>query len=250
MQAGGFTTQRLQIAGAPPIVYGEQRGRSPFTLLLYNHYDVQPAEPFDLWHSPPFEPEVRDGNLYARGTSDNKGEFAARLAAIHALRAVDGDCRSPCAGSLRAKRKSGVPTLVRSSSRMATLLQADGVLWEGGNFNPEGQPVLCVGFKGMLYVQLDVALLKIDAHSGNASVLPSAAWRLVQALATLRTGEGRVRIPGFYDPVRLPTPAQRAALEDLYDVDAFNRAYFGVERFVDGLTGVALRERYSFDSHL
>jgi acetylornithine deacetylase/succinyl-diaminopimelate desuccinylase-like protein len=63
LQAGGFTTQRLQIAGAPPMAYGEQRGRSPFTLLLYNHYDVQPAEPFDLWHSPPFEPEVRDGNL-------------------------------------------------------------------------------------------------------------------------------------------------------------------------------------------
>ncbi|MDQ6661094.1 MAG: M20/M25/M40 family metallo-hydrolase, partial [Chloroflexota bacterium] len=83
----GFQTQRLYAEGAPPAIYGELRGRSPYTILLYNHYDVQPAEPLDLWLSPPFEPTVRDGKLYARGASDNKGEIAARLTAIRALRA-------------------------------------------------------------------------------------------------------------------------------------------------------------------
>src|SRR6266702_4551265 len=86
----GFSTQRLVVEGAPPVIFGELPGRSPYTVLLYNHYDVQPAEPFDLWVSPPFEPTVRDGKLYARGTSDNKSEFAARLTAIRALRAVHG----------------------------------------------------------------------------------------------------------------------------------------------------------------
>src|SRR5207248_1941709 len=87
----GFSTRRLHAEGAPPYIYGEQRGRSAYTVLLYNHYDVQPAEPLDLWHSPPFEPAVRDGKLYARGAADNKGEIAARLTAIRSLRAVLGE---------------------------------------------------------------------------------------------------------------------------------------------------------------
>src|SRR5262245_6594458 len=73
LRDAGFDTRRLHAEGAPPAIYGEQRGSSPFTLLLYNHYDVQPAEPVELWHSPPFEPTVRDGKLYARGSCDNKG---------------------------------------------------------------------------------------------------------------------------------------------------------------------------------
>src|SRR5947209_8895680 len=87
----GFATQRLYAAGTPPAIYGELRGRSPYTILLYNHYDVQPAEPLELWQSPPFEPTVREGKLYARGSSDNKGEIAARLAAIRALHAAYGE---------------------------------------------------------------------------------------------------------------------------------------------------------------
>ncbi len=91
LREAGFATRRLAVVDAPPIVYGEQRGRAPFTLLLYNHYDVQPPGPLDLWASPPFEPTERDGKLYARGAADNKGGIAARLAAIHALRGRDGE---------------------------------------------------------------------------------------------------------------------------------------------------------------
>src|SRR5438874_4284042 len=87
----GFKTQRLFAEGAPPAIYGELPGRSPYTILLYNHYDVQPAEPLELWQPPPFEPTVREGKLYARGSSDNKGEIATRLAAIRALLAVNGE---------------------------------------------------------------------------------------------------------------------------------------------------------------
>jgi acetylornithine deacetylase/succinyl-diaminopimelate desuccinylase-like protein len=82
----GFDTKQVRANGGPAAVIGEQRGRSDYTLLLYNHYDVQPADPLELWESPPFEPTIRDGKLYARGTSDNKGELAVRLAVIRALR--------------------------------------------------------------------------------------------------------------------------------------------------------------------
>ena len=91
LREAGFATRRLAVTNAPPIVYGEQRGRAPFTLLFYNHYDVQPPGPLDLWASPPFEPVERDGKLYARGAADNKGGIVARLAAVHALRDRDGE---------------------------------------------------------------------------------------------------------------------------------------------------------------
>lgn len=246
LQAAGFSTQRLQIAGAPPIIYGEQRGRSPYTLLLYNHYDVQPAEPLELWQSPPFEPTVRDGKLYARGASDNKGEIAARLAAIHALRAADRELPITIRWIIEGEEEVGSPHFAEIIAPHAALLQADGCLWEGAGFDPEGRPQLILGTKGMLYVQLDVQGIGIDAHSGGAPILPSATWRLVQALATLRTPAGRVRIPGFYDAVLAPTPEQLAALADQPNPDQLLRETYQVTRFVDDLSGLALRERAAF----
>src|SRR5262245_52820006 len=90
LREAGFSTERFSIAGAPPIVFGELRGTSPYTVLLYDDYDVQPPEPFELWDSPPFEPTEREGKLFARGAADDKGEIAARLTAIRALHATGG----------------------------------------------------------------------------------------------------------------------------------------------------------------
>ncbi len=243
----GFHTQRLFTEGAPPAIYGELRGRSDYTVLLYNHYDVQPAEPLDQWLSPPFEPTVRDGKLFARGASDNKGEIAARLTAIRALRAVYGELPITLRWIIEGEEEIGSPHFGAIAQAYSTLLQADGCLWEGAGFDPTDRPELGLGTKGLLYVQLDVEGTGIDAHSGGAPILPSAAWRLVQALATLRTPEGRIRIPGFYDAVRSPSAAQLAAIADQPDKDAELREAYKVERFVDGLTGSALRERRAFD---
>ncbi len=242
----GFTTQRLCVQGAPPAVYGEQRGDSPFALLLYNHYDVQPAEPLELWDSPPYEPTVRDGKLYARGVSDNKGEIATRLAAIHALRAVYGALPVTVRWIIEGEEEVGSPHFGDIARQYANLLRADGCLWEGSGFDPDGRPSLVLGSKGLLYVQLEVQGIGRDAHSGAAAILPSAAWRLVHALASLRAADGRVRIPGFYDAVRPPTPAQLQALADLMDMDEKMMAIYQIDRFVDGLRGVALRERSAF----
>jgi acetylornithine deacetylase/succinyl-diaminopimelate desuccinylase-like protein len=242
----GFSTQRLCVDGAPPVMYGELRGRSPFTLLLYNHYDVQPAEPLALWQSPPFEPAVRDGKLYARGAVDNKGEIAARLAAIRALRASSGMLPITLRWIIEGEEEIGSPHFAAIAERYADLLHADGCLWEGASFDEEGRPKLNLGTKGLLYVQLSVQGTGVDAHSGKAAILPSAAWRLVQALALLRTPEGRVRIPGFYDAVMSPTPLQLAALADQTSTEEQTKGIYQIERFIDGLTGAALREREAF----
>jgi acetylornithine deacetylase/succinyl-diaminopimelate desuccinylase-like protein len=246
LRDAGFTTRRLLAEGAPPAIYGELKGKSDYTLLLYDHYDVQPAEPLDLWDSPPFEPTVRDGKLYARGSSDDKGEIAARLAAIRALRAVYGELPITIRWIIEGEEEIGSPHFAAIAEPYADLLKADGCLWEGSGFAPDGRPELVLGTKGLLYVQLDVRGTGVDAHSGNAPILPSAAWRLVQALATLRAPGGRVTIPGFYDAVRSPSDTELAALADQADMDEKLRAVYGIDRFVDGLAGAALRERLSF----
>jgi acetylornithine deacetylase/succinyl-diaminopimelate desuccinylase-like protein len=246
LDGAGFTTQQLRVEGAPPAVYGEQRGRSPFTLLLYNHYDVQPADPLELWESPPFEPTVRAGKLFARGVSDNKGELAARLAAVRALRAVDGELPITIRWLIEGEEEVGSPHFASLAERYADLLRADGCLWEGGGFDVADRPDITLGAKGMLYVQLDVQGAGKDAHSGNAPILPSAAWRLVQALASLRTPEGKVRIPGFYDAVRSPTPAQMEAMAQQTDMEEEWRKAYQVGEFADRLTGLPLRERLAF----
>ncbi len=242
----GFKTQRLYVEGAPPAIFGELPGRSPYTILLYNHYDVQPPEPLDLWLSPPFQPTVRDGKLYARGVSDNKGEIAARLAAILALRATYGQLPVTLHWIIEGEEEVGSPHFGAIASKYASLLHADGCFWEGSGFSIDDRPILLLGTKGLLYVQLDVQGTGVDAHSGNASYLPSAAWRMVQALASLRTPEGRVRIPGFYDAVQQPSPALIEALADQPDTDEQLRETYKVDRFIDGLTGLARRERATF----
>ena len=242
----GFSAQRLYAENAPPAVYGELRGRSPYTLLLYNHYDVQPAEPLELWDSPAFEPTVRDGKFYARGAVDNKGEIAARLAAIRALRTTYGELPITIRWIIEGEEEIGSPHFEAIASKYAHLLRADGCLWEGSNFDEEQRPELSMGTKGLLYVQLDVQSIGADAHSGNAAILPSAVWRLVQALASLRTPEGRVRIPGFYEVIKEPTQDQLDAIAGQTDDEELMKKLYSINRFIDGATGIELRQRTSF----
>jgi acetylornithine deacetylase/succinyl-diaminopimelate desuccinylase-like protein len=246
LDEAGFATRQLTVPDAPPLVYGEQAGSSSFTLLLYNHYDVQPADPLAEWMSPPFEPAVRAGKLYARGVSDNKGEIAARLAAVRALRAGAGKLPITLRWVIEGEEEVGSPHFAALAEQYAERLQADACLWEGAGFDPEDRPQITLGTKGLLYVQYEVRGTGRDAHSGAAPILPSAAWRLVQALGSLRAPDSTVRIPGFYDAVRPPTQAQLDALADQTDVEAEMRETYQVDEFVDSLTGLALREREAF----
>jgi acetylornithine deacetylase/succinyl-diaminopimelate desuccinylase-like protein len=245
----GFKTRRFSAPSIPDIVYGELggSGENPYTLLLYNHYDVQPPEPLDLWSSPPFEPTVRDGKLYARGSSDNKGEIATRLTAIRTLLAERGG-RLPLTirWIIEGEEEIGSPHFEELIAPHAELLQADGCFWEGSGAGQGGVPTLSLGSKGLLYVQLDLEEMAADAHSGNATILPSAAWRLVQALATLRSPGGHVLIPGFYEAVREPSEAQLALLANRRDNDDLLKEAFGVKGFNDGLSGLELRRRAAF----
>src|SRR6185437_2184195 len=166
--------------GGHPVVLAHHPGAAGATrtLLFYNHYDVQPPEPLDLWRTPPYEPALRDGALFARGAKDDKGEFIARLAALDALAAVDGGYPCHVTFLVEGEEEIGSPHLPDWVERHADGLRAEGAIWEEGGVDADGAPVLSLGARGLLYVELSVAALARDAHSGGANLLPNANWRL------------------------------------------------------------------------
>ena len=245
----GFETRQLRGDEGPAAVWGEQPGRTAYTLLLYNHYDVQPVDPLDLWESPPFEPTLRDGKLFARGTSDNKAELAVRLAVVRALR-EEGELPIGVRWIVEGEEEVGSPNFATIVQRNADLLRADACLWEGGGaVLADGRPEIGLGFKGALFVRLHVRLLATDAHSGLAAIAPNAAWRLVEVLSSLRSPDGRILVDGFYDAVRPPTDAERRALaQAVSERDELEmREVLGLAEFADGLTGAPLLERLSYN---
>jgi len=235
----GFETRQLSVDGAPNYVYGTLKGKSDFTLLLYNHYDVQPEAPVDLWNTSPFEVTERDGKLVARGICDNKAELISRICAMRAIQAAQGEFPINIKWIIEGEEEIGSLHFDAMTKQYGDLLKADGTLWEGGGFNEKGQAAIAIGFRGMLYVEYSVDLMKVDAHSGGAHALPSAAWRLVTALSSLKDENGRVLIPGFYDDVREPTEMEKQAARNKADLEqeARVKAMYGIDAFLNNKTG-------------
>jgi acetylornithine deacetylase/succinyl-diaminopimelate desuccinylase-like protein len=247
LTGAGFETRQLEVDGGPPAVYGELAGDGDTSLLLYNHYDVQPVDPIELWDSPPFEPTLRDDRLYARGAADNKAEIGVRLATIRALREARDGLPLTIRWIVEGEEEVASPHFDAIVEQNADLLRADGCLWEGSGLALDGRPEIALGVKGNLAIRLDVQALTSDAHSGNAAVLPSAPWRLHAALESIRAHDGTVRVQGFHDAVRQPSKrAREAVAEQSPSIEDELREFFGVEEFIDGLTGEALRERLTF----
>jgi acetylornithine deacetylase/succinyl-diaminopimelate desuccinylase-like protein len=238
----GFETRQLAVEGAPNYVFGTMKGQSDFTLLLYNHYDVQPETPIELWNSPPFEATEADDKLVARGICDNKAELIARICALRAILAADGELPINIKWIVEGEEEIGSPHFEALTKQFGDLLKADGTLWEGGGFNERDQAALAVGFRGMLYVEYSVEVMKSDAHSGSAHALPSAAWRLVRALASLKDENGRVLIPGFYEDVREPTDSEKQIMQESVDPEQEERlkAMYGINSFLHDRSGYEL----------
>jgi acetylornithine deacetylase/succinyl-diaminopimelate desuccinylase-like protein len=244
----GFSVE-IMPTGGPPVVFAEREGSSDKTVLIYNHYDVQPPEPLELWDSPPFEPSLRDGKLYARGVSDDKGHLVSRLFAIDALLAED--VHLPCKVKFIIEGEEEVSSIHLKDfiKNHKAKLAADACIWEFGGVDHHEVPIQYLGLRGICYVELSVETAKSDVHSGlGGGIFPNAAWRLVWALNSLKGPDERIKIPGFYDPVRPPSERDRQLMEALPEVADEYKARYGVDYFIKGLTGgVALRLTEIFD---
>jgi len=238
----GFAVEVIGTEGAP-VVYAERQGKGDKTLLFYNHYDVQPAEPLELWDNPPFEPSLRDGKLFARGVSDDKGHITSRLFAIDALLAEEGELPCTVKWVIEGEEETSSMHLKPFVEQYADRLKADGCVWEFGGVDSRDVPIQYLGLRGICYVELSVECLTADAHSGlGGSIFPNAAWRLVWALSTLKGPDERIRLPGFYDAVLPPSELDRQLMAAQPDPAPENRHNYGVQQFLHGLTrGAALR---------
>jgi acetylornithine deacetylase/succinyl-diaminopimelate desuccinylase-like protein len=237
LERRGFRVE-LAPTGGPPVVIAERSGRSDRTLLIYNHYDVQPPEPLELWTSPPFEPALRDGKLFGRGVSDDKGHIVARLLAIDALLATLGELPCRIKFIVEGEEEVGsvhLPAFIRANRER---LAGDACLWEFGYLDERATPLQFAGLRGICYVELSVRTAKLDVHSGlGGSIIPNAAWRLTWALASLKGPDERIRIPGHYDSVRPPSARDRELMAALPDLAETLRQRYGVKQFVRGLQG-------------
>src|SRR5437867_12353586 len=239
----GIGAEALRADGGPPTIVGET-GRGARTLLVYNHYDVQPPDPLDEWETPPFEPTERGGLLFGRGVSDNKGNLMARLQALEAYRATIGELPLRIRVLYEGEEESGSEHLAAFVAKYGDRLRADGCIWEAGYKDAAGRPTISCGLKGIAYVELRVRGANKDAHSSLATIVPNPAWRLVWALATLKNGADQITIDGFMGAVRPPTAADRALLEALpFDEQGMLRIH-GITRFVRGLRGYELKKKH------
>lgn len=227
-----------------PVVTGMLDLGAEKTLMFYDHYDVQPAEPFDLWESPPFEPEAREGRLYARGVSDNKGDLVSRIWTLKAFQRTSTDIPVNTKFVVEGEEEIGSPTLPEFVKDNEAFLKADGGIWEFGGAGIDGLQEAWLGLKGLLYVQLEVERLKMDAHSGDACILPSAPYRLIWALNSLRDMDGHILIDGFYNDMHELTGPEHVAIEKVNLQEDMTRDHYGIKQFLNGLTQDALKEAY------
>ncbi len=242
----GAQTRRLTYEGAPDAILGEL-GSGERTVLVYDHYDVQPVDPIELWDSNPFAPEIRGGVFYARGAADNKGDLVARLAGLDVYRQVYGELPVRVKFLVEGEEETGSKSFEAIAERYREDLAADGCVWEGLGIDHVGRPELVFGAKGLAYVELTYRGLADDQHSSLAVIAPSPVWHMVEALATLRSPDGRVLIDGFYDEVIEPSADDMKMLEELPFEEEEERKRLGVDRFVAGATGTELLRRYYFE---
>jgi acetylornithine deacetylase/succinyl-diaminopimelate desuccinylase-like protein len=243
LRALGLDVEVHPTDGAP-VVFAERRVAGAPTVLFYNHYDVQPAEPLELWTADPFTLDERDGKLFGRGATDDKGQLASRLIALEWLaRRHGGELPIGVVFVVEGEEEVGSPHMEPYVAAHRERLQADACVWEFGGVDAHDRPQLVCGLKGIVSLDLAVRTAAYDQHSGLGPVVQNAVWLMAAAVASLRDADGRVRIDGFYDRVRPTTEAEARYLEAAPREDDVVGAQIGVDRFLGGATGTEWHRR-------
>ena len=242
----GLETEIHPTSGAP-VVTGWLDVGAKRTLLFYDHYDVQPAEPFDLWDSPPFEPEIRNGRLYGRGVADNKGDTTSRITVLKAFKETGTDLPVNVKFVVEGEEEIGSVNLPEYTEKNTDFITADGGIWEFGGEGIHGKQEAWLGLKGIFFVELEVERLSRDVHSSTACVLPSAASRLTWAISSLKDEDSNILIDGFYDGIKPLTESELKAIQKIDMREEQMKNVYGIEEYLNGLTGDELKKAYYGD---
>jgi acetylornithine deacetylase/succinyl-diaminopimelate desuccinylase-like protein len=217
MKAAGLENIEIIPTAKHPLVYADwlHAPRKP-TVLCYGHYDVQPPDPLDEWITPPFEPTVRDGNIYARGSADDKGQMYMHIKAVEALLAVTGTLPVNLKFLIEGEEEVGGESVAKFVAENPAKLKADVALVSDTELFAEGLPTLCIGLRGLIYTEIEARGPSRDLHSGMyGGAAPNAVFGLIELLAKMKDAKGRIQIPGMYDDVQPPTPAEKRSWEHL-----------------------------------
>ncbi len=245
LQMLGMHTQLMQTPGWPLVMGRRDDVPGAPTVLLYGHYDVQPPDPLEAWLSPPFEPTVRNGRLYARGVGDNKGQHFAQLLAIEALLKAHGQLPCNVIVLLEGEEEVGSPHMPAFVRQHRDALNADLVITSDGPVHESGQACILFGVRGVLSFELRAHGANRDLHSGNwGGVAPNPIWTLVHLLASMKNAQGEITIDGFYDYVAPPSMLERIALERLPIDEQATLQQLALQRF-DMPEGRSIPERLS-----
>jgi acetylornithine deacetylase/succinyl-diaminopimelate desuccinylase-like protein len=245
-RAAQFVADRLKQAGIEnvaiiptagnPLVYGDWlHAPGKPTVLCYGHYDVQPPDPLELWTNPPFEPTLRDGNLYARGSADDKGQMYMHIKAVEALRTVNGNLPINLKFLIEGEEEIGGASIARYVAENPAKLKADVALVSDTALYAEGLPTLCIGLRGLVYMELEATGPSRDLHSGlYGGAAPNPIFGLAELLSKCKDANGVIQIPGMYDDVAPPAPAEKDSWQRLPFQE---RDFLGKEVGSTALTG-------------
>ena len=241
LKKSGVNSQLLRLKkGVAPIVFGEIKSKQnpSKTLLFYNHYDVQPAEPFDLWDDPPFSGTRRGNKIFGRGATDDKGELVTRIKAVEACLKSTGDVPCNIKFVIEGEEETGSAHIEQYLEKYKKKFSCDGVIWEFGYVDSKNRPIIGLGMKGLLFVELSVTESLIDAHSSLAVLIKNPAWRLIEVVNTLRNSSGKILIKDWYKEV---SPLSKKDLElikkEPFDEKSFKKE-FGINSFVNNKKGL------------
>jgi acetylornithine deacetylase/succinyl-diaminopimelate desuccinylase-like protein len=240
-QAAQFVAASLKQAGLEnveviptekhPLVYADWlHAPGKPTVLCYGHYDVQPPDPLELWKSPPFEPSIRDGNIYARGACDDKGQMYMHIKAVDALRAAhSGKLPVNLKFLIEGEEEIGGESISKYVPQHKDKLKADVALISDTELFADGIPTLCIGLRGLIYLEIEGTGPARDLHSGMyGGTAPNAVFGLIELLSKAKDANGRIQIPGAYDDVTPPDPAE---------IESWKRLPFSEDEFLEHKVG-------------
>ena len=245
LKKSGIPSEILRIKkGIAPLVFGEVKSKKNpnKTLLFYNHYDVQPVEPFELWDDPPFSGKIKGNKIFGRGSSDDKGELITRIKAVEAFLKTEKDVPCNVKFLIEGEEETGSANIDSYLKKYQKKFSCDGVIWEFGYVDSKNRPIIGLGMKGLLFVELIKEESKIDAHSSLAVIIKNPAWRLIQAVNTLRDSSGKILIKDWYKEVK---PFSKKDIEILkaepIDENSFKKE-FGISDFIGKKRGLDLKK--------
>ena len=235
LKKAGISSEILRLnKTAAPLVFGEIKSKSnpAKTLLFYNHYDVQPIEPLGEWNNPPFSGKIIGNKIFGRGASDDKGELITRIKAVESYLKEYKDVPCNIKFCIEGEEENGSENINEYLKKFKRKLSCDGVIWEFGYVDTKNRPIVGLGMKGLLYVELSIKESIRDAHSSFAAIIKNPAWRLIDALKTFRNSDGEILIDGWHDDI-LPLSKNDLKIirKEPFDSSDFKKEY-GIKEFV------------------